>query len=248
MKTGKPQKYDDDFYIQLINAYYLQKCNGNVNNLKVTKLAQYAQNLGYNNLKEYDIRRNKVASDYLIELKQNGIRKNDDIRAVCYITLNPEDFIHKNNTPNKLKKALMHMDEQNKIKYDQLISILNNNEQLQKKLNIILLDMDNLKSEVNELILKLSDSLQTNTKLMQENNYLHSTLSTYLSQDLYYEIIDKHNISKDKLRNDGLLNSIYQIINNISKLVNKSNTDLPNNMIDDFEDFLDQLESEGASL
>lgn len=193
---GRRKQITDDMLISLIDKYYLEECEENTKLLKTSLICDYIRSNGYPDYKEYILRRNTVATEYIKNIKAS--QDSDDLAVLAvYKTLDVDSFIENNHSISTLKKSLISLDGYYESISKKATQLFDKNRELKSRLA-------NYKSKIKELEERL--------KICQEELNEADTLVKNLTieNSSYKEIIDTYvypEIANELLKQRGLLRS-----------------------------------------
>lgn len=217
-KKGRPRKFSTEDLKEIIELYLLKNKN-TPTLLTTTKLAKYATTLG-KKAHYQDFSRNKEVSEYISEINtkiKSKLLKNENInRTPIHSTMNVDKFLAKNNTPEKIKKALIELDssrEKTVIEYGILESKYLNQSQ---KIIELKSEISKLKEEINTLN-NTEQSKVKDIKVKLKNSQLRNKVLRE-KVFIYEHFINKYHmdvISQQALAIEGIIQSEVEIDNHI---------------------------------
>lgn len=103
------KSYNVQDVISAIDNYFNFVCRGNVNGLIMTKICKYLNTNGFSDINDRKLNRDEIVREYIEELKSSNIDE-AYTEFVTYKPLDVDAFIVTNCTINKLKNALVILD------------------------------------------------------------------------------------------------------------------------------------------
>lgn len=193
---GRKAVIQTEKLIQLVDRYFAEECNGNAALLKVPSIAEYARKNGYPGLNDFIVRRNKEVRDHIDSIKKMTEESNYDV-AVTYHTLDVNNFLEVNSSPEKLKKALRQRD----MYYKQIaLSAIHFKEKavkLEDRIRRILADFEMVKTEKHILERINEENRSQIEELLNETKKLKEILDTYVYPEIANELLKKNGILKN---------------------------------------------------
>lgn len=194
-------KVDSDVLIGLIDQFYAEKCDGNAKQLKIPQIGKYVRSKGYD-VADYLIRRNENAKEYIKRL-QECTEESHVHTVVVYRDLDMESFLEKNNTKDKLKKALKERENYYRTITHSASYSFKENKRLEQQLIEYKKRIKELKDMLEITERKATDIFSDNKNYKSENQKLREIINTYV----YPEIANK------LLKQQGLLKNSAEIVN-----------------------------------
>ena len=228
--------------VQLVEGaekFFYEECEGNLKKFTNLKLAEYlSANYGLD-IKEHHINRRDVLKEFVSNIKRNKT-KIKMTQNIVYKTLNVDEFLYKNNTSTKLRKALLDLD----MKYEaiskaanesihkevelnsKINTLMKENAQLKDKIKLLETENDKLKEHRNNYVTEnigLKETVQYLKSLFEEMVY--PEVAESLLKDIKFSEDDESSVLKDfKLMIQDDLSSVTEVMKidedtkNVSKL------------------------------
>jgi hypothetical protein len=102
---GRKAKIESSKLISLIDQFYAERCFDDNELLKIPEIGKYIRSKGYD-VADYIIRRNSEAKKHIKELKEDT-EETHIYTVSVYRDIDMDSFLMKNNTNEKLKKAII---------------------------------------------------------------------------------------------------------------------------------------------
>jgi HD-GYP domain-containing protein (c-di-GMP phosphodiesterase class II) len=188
-------KIDSDTLIGLIDQFYAEKCDGNTELLKIPQIGEYARSKGCD-VADYLIRRNSEAKVYIKKLQENTEETHIHTVAV-YRDLDMDAFLMKNNTKEKLKKALKERENYYKQVTNSASYSFKENKRLEQQVM-------EYKKRIKELEEKIEFIENKNTGIgydsrndKAENQKLRAIIETYVYPEIANELLKQQGLLKN---------------------------------------------------
>ena len=181
---ARPKMIEDQVVLKLIEEYYLTKCDGKAEKLKIPNIAAYIREKA--NCATYDatlLRRNKAARKYIDTMKDAGNQEALSIVTV-YKSLDIETFLDTNRTRNALKQSLSGLDNYYKMVADSAVELNRKAKDSQIKISKLEKEIEKLKTENENLKGNISALKAETSKLSTDNKALLSVVDTYVYPEL----------------------------------------------------------------
>ncbi len=186
---ARPKMIEDQLILKLIEEYYLTKCDGKAEKLKIPNITAYIREKS--NCTTYDatlLRRNKAAREYIDSMKGAGNQEALSIVTV-YKSLDVETFLDTNRTRNALKQSLSGLDNYYKMVADSASELNRKAKDSQNKFSKLEREIEELKAE-NEKLKDKNSALKAETsRLSTENKALLSVVNTYVYPELANQLL-----------------------------------------------------------
>lgn len=210
---GRPKKFTTEELIEIINLY-LEKNKGKPIRLSASKLASYVTNELKKDVHYQDFTRNpeikKYIEDFNKSLIQSISRVPDAFKIPIYEKLNVKKFLQKNNTQEKLEKALERMDITHEKVHDsygklqdKYVTQMEKTHKLEAELQHLRKKLHQLENTNNEQIKewkkRLRTSYEKNKILRAKNRILESFLNQY-----FYEILASYSLYLEGIITSGV--------------------------------------------
>ncbi len=195
---ARPQKMTNEQMIQIVESYYLARCDGNEKLMKCSLIAKYAQLLGYS-AEGYDFRRNLEVREHIERLKMFA---ETSLEVYCtkyqppptaYKVLDVEGFIRNNASDERLAYALRELDAYWQKIFEYSRHAKSNIEDLMKEKASQDVTIREKDAELMRLADAKSELSAQNGKLLIENRYLRKMLRTYLYPAVADELLRADN-------------------------------------------------------
>ncbi len=198
---ARKAKIDFDTLISLIDQFYAEKCDGDAAQLKIPQIGEYVRSKGYD-VADYLIRRNEDAKTYIKKLKENTEEVHIYTVAV-YRDMDMDAFLMKNNTKEKLKKALKERENYYRKITNSAAYSFKENKLLKQQVKEFKKQIIELKEELKTSVSKSADISSDNSKYKSENMKLRKIIDTYVYPE----------IANQLLKQQGLMENTARIIN-----------------------------------
>ena len=194
---ARPRKIPNEVLIEIVDSYYLTRCEGNEKLMKCSLIAAYAAELGYS-VEGYDIARNLEVREHIERMKCFAETSKDVYGTKyqplpSYKTLDVEDFLYFNRGEVRLASALRELDAYWKRMFEFSLQAEKQNRSLMKEKATQEIELGNLNDELSKTVLENAELTAKNNKLVIENRYLRKMLRTYLYPAVADEILRSEN-------------------------------------------------------
>ncbi len=186
---ARPKMIEDQLILNLIEEYYLTKCDGKAEKLKIPNIAAYIREKA--NCTTYDatlLRRNKAAREYIDSMKSAGNQEALSVVTV-YKSLDVETFLDTNRTRNALKQSLSGLDNYYKMVAYSAAELNRKAKESQSKILKLEKEIEELKTENEKLKVKKSALKAEVSQLSTENKALLSVVDTYVYPELANKLL-----------------------------------------------------------
>lgn len=184
---AKKKTLEDDVLLNLIERFYKEHCNGNVNALKLPKITEYIVQNGYPNYAVTTLRRNQVARQYIDSLKETATDNQNLL--VAYKTIDVEEFIQNNKTTSALKRELINLDAYYKSVADSSLIVLEKNKKLVSELQKTESSLTSALDEITALKQEIATLKSENNILKSRNQRLTDIVQDYVYADIANELL-----------------------------------------------------------
>ncbi len=188
-------KIDSDTLINLIDQFYAEKCDGDAGLLKILQIGEYVRSKGYD-VADYLIRRNEKAKVYIKKLKESTEEIHIYTVAV-YRDMDLDAFLMKNNTKEKLKKALKERENY----YREVTNSASYSFKENKRLNLQVKELNKqiieLKQELKTAVSKGVDIGSENRNYKSENLKLRKIIDTYVYPEIANQLLQQQGLMKN---------------------------------------------------
>ncbi|NHM32076.1 hypothetical protein [Neobacillus terrae] len=239
--SGRPLKFSNEELLEIINLY-IKKYGHIVSRLSPSKLAEYSTKELHKPAHYQDFTRRKEVKKYIEKLNNNLKRElinttSETVVVPIYQKLNIKKFIEKNNTKEKLERALILLDRHREKIHDSYgdlsqefikqVELTYKKDTEIKKIENKILEVE---SEKNEVIQKLKQEIKNlekkNKKLRDKNIILESFVNrhhyeTIVEYLLYIEGVISTGVKIDKeslIRLEDYKNGNFDLSEIISSL------------------------------
>ena len=192
---GRKRKNTTEELIQIVDQYYVA-CNGNFMKFNASHIAEYANTQGHK-VQYYDFCRNTTVKQYIDEVKNKVNQMKVESHEVAYKDMDIDEFLRINNTKERLKKALILLEEKWKYSYELLIDSNKKYKKLGK-------ENSKIKSEYEKICNELEEAIAEGKKLkiklrdgQREIRYLKKMLETYLYPAIANEILKQEGVLRE---------------------------------------------------
>lgn len=188
-------KINSDTLISFIDQFYAEKCDDNAEQLKIPLIGEYVRSKGYD-VADYLIRRNDEAKAYIKKLQDNT--EETHIHTVTvYRDLDMDAFLMKNNTKEKLKKALKERENYYREVTNSASYIFKENKRLGQKVMEYKKRIKGLESELESAESKSADIGYDNKNYKAEKRKLLQIIDTYVYPEIANELLKQQGLLKD---------------------------------------------------
>lgn len=198
---ARPKQIDDSELLNLIERFYREECRGDVKKLKYEEIAKYIQNNGYPDYKATSLRRDSTAKTYIENFK-NQTKKASVTTVSTYKTLDIEEFINNNRTPDRLRRSLTELDAYYKSVADSAARIFNEYNALVKKYEEMKDALEESRIVQKDTVERSKDSHSEVIALKKEIKVLNSVINTYVYPEIANELLAKERI---KMKTTGII-------------------------------------------
>lgn len=198
---ARPKQIDDSELLKLIERFFREECRGNVKRLKYEEITKFIQKNGHPEYAATSLRRNPTARTYIENFK-NQTREATVTTVATYKTLDVEEFINNNRTPDRLKRSLTELDAYYKSVADSAAEILNQYDSLVKKYEQVrdaLEECQRSKEATEEKCKEYRDELNA---LKKEFKAIRAVVDTYVYPEIANELLAKERV---KMKTTGVI-------------------------------------------
>lgn len=188
-------KVDSDVLVGLIDQFYAEKCDGDSKQLKIPQIGEYVRSKGYD-VADYLIRRNKDAKEYIKRL-QESTEESHIHTVVVYRDLDMESFLQKNNTKDKLKKALKERENYYRTVTHSASYSFKENTRLEQQVIEYKKRIKVLEEALEISERKASDVFSDNKNYKSENQKLREIINTYVYPEIANELLKQQGVLKN---------------------------------------------------
>ena len=215
---ARKTKIDTDTLLSLVGQFYAEKCDNDASKLKIPAIGEYIRSLGYD-VADYLIRRNQSVKDYISNLQSNSesfyissvsVYRDIDIRA----------FLEKNNTPDKLMKAIKERENYYREVTNSASYSFQENKKMKLKISELEKRIGELESAYKDYQGKSKEISLKYKELKEENKSLRDIVDTYVYPEIANELLKKQ----------GLLKNTAEMVSmdKIEETIISSDTDVQN--------------------
>ncbi len=215
-------KIDSDTLIGLIDQFYAEKCDGNAEQLKIPQIGEYARSKGCD-VADYLIRRNSEAKAYINKLQENTEETHIQTVAV-YRDLDMDAFLMKNNTKEKLKKAL----KERECYYREVTNSASYCFKENKRLDQQVKEYKKRIKELEELLEaaenKCADIGNVSRNSKAENQKLREIIDTYVYPEIANELLKQQGLLKNTagiVNPDAIIGNMATVETDITEIRSK---------------------------
>lgn len=191
-------KIDSNTLISLIDQFYAEKCDGDAGQLKTHQIGEYVRSKGYD-VADYLIRRNEEVKSYIKKLKENT----EEIyihTVVVYRDIDMDAFLMKNNTKEKLKKALKERENYYREVTNSASYSFKENKRLEQQVKELKKQIIELEQELKTAVSKNADIGSDNRNYKIENRKLREIIDTYVYPEIANKLLEHHGLLKNSAR------------------------------------------------
>jgi len=181
--------------IQLIDEFYIEKCNRNALKLKIPDISAYICQKGHN-VQAYTLRRNQEARKYIEQLRLETA-ENRTKTVVVYKTMNLDDFFRTNRTKDAMYHALAERDMYYKEVADAASVIIQEGNALKKKNLELQQECEELRETLSQHQSKLNQTTSEHKKLQKDYDKLLKLVDTYVYPEVANELLAKEKLLKE---------------------------------------------------
>lgn len=187
-------KIDTETLLSLVGQFYAEKCDNDPSKLKIPAIGEYIRVQGYD-VADYLIRRNQDVRDYISGLQNNS--ENIYISTVSvYRDIDIRAFLEKNNTPDKLMKAIKERENY----YREVTNSASYSFQENKKIKRKIQDMEKHICELEAVLAEYKEKCtELNNKcrdLGEETIRLRDIVDNYVYPEVANELLKKQGLLK----------------------------------------------------
>ncbi len=198
---ARPKQIDDSKLLNLIERFFREECRGDSRKLKYEDIAKYIQKNGYPDYKATSLRRDTTAKTYIDNFK-NQTKEATVTTVSTYKTLDVEEFINNNRTPDRLKRSLTELDAYYKSVADSAAQIFNEYNTLLKKYEELKAALEESRNTQKDTEERSKDSHSEVIALKKEIKVLNSVINTYVYPEIANELLAKERV---KMKTTGYI-------------------------------------------
>lgn len=192
---GRKAIIDENTLLDLLDEFFIGKCNKDVSRLKIPAFADFVRMNGYEDVQDYIIRRNTAVRERMEQLKKDADHAYQS-RAVVFRNLDIDSFLARNTSPASLKKALVERDHYYQQLSESAAYCIGKYNHLEEQLSKITSEKEALESE-NFLYAKENKHLRGK---IQENQHeiqkLRAFIDTYINPEIANELLKQEGLLK----------------------------------------------------
>ena len=192
---ARKKSIETDTLISLIDQFYVEKCNSNATRLKIPEIGQYVRSKGYD-VADYVIRRDLKAREYIKHLQEATEEIHIHTVAV-YRDMDIDAFLQKNNTEEKLKKALKERENYYREVTHSASYCFNEYKNIKQQLQVLRKHIVEMETALEDAKRDNSEIATTNKYLRKENKVLHDIIDTYVYPEIANELLKKQSVIKN---------------------------------------------------
>lgn len=219
---ARKAKIDSDTLISLIDQFYSEKCDGDAGQLKIPQIGEYVRSKGYD-VADYLIRRNKEAKAYIKKLKESTEEIHIYTVAV-YRDMDMDAFLMKNNTKEKLKKALKERENYYRKLTNSAAYSFKEKKRLEQQVKELKKQTIELKEELKSAVSKGADIGSDNRNYKSENRKLRKIIDTYVYPEIANQLLKQQGIMKNTVRiinTEVIENEIVTVETDVTEIKSK---------------------------
>lgn len=198
---ARKNKIDTESLINLIDKFLIEKCDGNVKQLKIPEIGNYIRENGYE-VEDYLIRRNQVARQHIQNLNDTS-EEEHFLQVAVFRDINYELFFQRNTTKGKIISGLKERDEYYRKITMSAAHAFKENKKLEKQNNELLQKNIELKEQFSHIQGCEKSSSLVNKEYINENKKLREIIDIYVYPEIANEL----------LRKQGLIVQTAEIVN-----------------------------------
>ncbi len=188
-------KIDSDTLISLIDLFYAEKCDGDAGQLKIPQIGEYVRSKGYD-VADYLIRRNEEAKAYIEKLQESTEEIHIHTVSV-YRDIDMNAFLMKNNTKEKLKKALKERENYYREITNSAAYSFKENRRLEQQVKELKTKNKKLEEELESVNSKGADLGSDNRNYKAENRKLREIIEAYVYPEIANELLKKQGLLRN---------------------------------------------------
>ncbi|HEY5536051.1 MAG TPA: hypothetical protein VIL99_14090 [Ignavibacteria bacterium] len=197
---ARKNKIDTETLINLIDKFLLEKCDGNVKQLKIPEIGNYIRDNGYE-VEDYLIRRNQVARQHIKKFNDTS-EEEHFLRVAVFRDINYELFFQRNTTKGKIISGLKDRDDYYRKITVSAAHAFEENRKLEKENNELLQKNIELKEQFSHIQRYEKSSSLVNKEYIDENKKLREIIDIYVYPEIANEL----------LREQGLIKNTAEIV------------------------------------
>lgn len=187
-------KIETKLLIDLIYKFYIEKCDKDASKLKIPQIGEFVRAQGYD-VEDYLIRRNEEARNYIQSLHNNSVEEHI-YTVVAYRDLDINAFLTKNNTPDKLRKAIKEREDYYRELSASASYFIKENQSIATKISQYNDERVQLKKALNEVTAQKECLTQELKKLQSDYQKLLHIVEDYVYPEVANELLKKDGLIK----------------------------------------------------
>lgn len=192
---ARKKSIETDTLISLIDQFYVEKCNSNATRLKIPEIGKYVRSNGYD-AADYVIRRDQKARSHIKHLQEATEEIHIHTVAV-YRDMDIDAFLQKNNTEEKLKKALKERENYYREVTHSASYCFKEYKNMRQQLQELRKHIAEMETALENEKRDNSENDITNERLRKENKILHEIIDTYVYPEIANELLKKQGVIKN---------------------------------------------------
>ncbi|MDW7669965.1 MAG: hypothetical protein SCJ93_14165 [Bacillota bacterium] len=219
---GRKAKIESSKLISLIDQFYAERCFDDNELLKIPEIGKYIRSKGYD-VADYIIRRNLEAKRHIKELKEDT-EEAHMYTVTVYRDIDMDSFLMKNNTKEKLKKAIIERENYYRKVTNSASYSFKENKQLKCQINELKNQISEIKKELKMIVNSESNLENDNKRYSDENQNLRDIINTYVYPEIANQLLKENGLVKnnsDIVDSEIIKKEIFNSESDVNKIKNK---------------------------
>jgi len=224
---GRKAKIESSKLISLIDQFYAEKCIDDNEQLKIPEIGKYVRSKGYD-VADYIIRRNSEAKRHIKELKEDT-EEVHIYTVTVYRDIDMDSFLMKNNTNQKLKRAITERENYYRKVTNSASYSFNENKQLKRQISKLKKQISEIKVNLNKAENTKSEIENDNKKYIAENRKLRDIINTYVYPEIANQLLKENGLVKnnsDIVDSEVINKEVFNSETDVDKIQKKVNKGL----------------------
>jgi hypothetical protein len=219
---GRKAKIESNKLISLIDQFYAERCFDDNELLKIPEIGKYIRSKGYD-VADYIIRRNSEAKSHIKELKEDT-EEAHMYTVTVYRDIDMDSFLMKNNTKEKLKKAIIERENYYRKVTNSASYSFKENKHLKCQVNELKNQISKIKTKLDKAVNSESSSEKDNKRYSDENQKLRDIINTYVYPEIANQLLKENGLIKnnsDIVDSEIIKKEIFSSESDVNKIKNK---------------------------